>query len=175
MKVNRSSSFVATFTGLQVGSIFGPSLTVAESVFFTEDANKQLEATIFLVICTTADGMKLKAFVDSLPTRSFSSLREAQRELPKVQNIPIGTLMRSYEKETQDEITSLRHEGSFAVTFRNALNGLMTDGTYTQAQAQQALNVTISSAPTQTIECVRQTAVRTTRGAWVSWLDYNLH
>lgn len=176
MKVNRSNNFVAAFTGLQVGSIFGPSLTVSESVFFSEDSNtKAIEATIFLVICTIADATKLKTFIDSLPSRSFASIRDANKELPRVQNIPVGTLMRAYEKETQQEIKSLQHDGSFAIAFRNALNALMTDGTYTMAQAQQALTQALAAAPTQTVECTRQIAVRTSRGSWVAWLDYNLH
>ena len=172
MKVNRNTAYQAQFTGLKAGSVFGPSLTVAESVFFTLESNA-IVATTFLVICTLADATLLQNFISTLASAAYADLASARKAMPKVTTLPVGMLLRSYEKETENGVVTLSHQGSFKIAFENALKALMTDGTYDLAKAQQALNQALTQCPTATIMPKRQIAVKTTRGQWVAWLDFD--
>ena len=172
MKINRNNSYQAQFTGLRANTIFGPQLTVAESVFFTLEANAVV-ATTFLVICTMTDATALQNFIATLSTATYADLASARRAMPKVTTLPVGMLLRTYEKETESGVVTLSHQGSFKIAFETALKGLITDGTYDLAKAQQALNTALTQCPTATIMPKRQIAVKTTRGQWIAWLDFD--
>lgn len=172
MKVNRNNQFQAQFSGMRVGQAFGPSLVVAESVFFSTESNTVV-ATVFPVICTQTDANALATFINGLASTTYADATAARRAMPRVTTLSIGTLMRTYEKETEQGVNTLQHNGSFASAFRTALNARLVDGHYTLQSAQEALNAVLPQCPTQTIMPARQCAVRTTRGGWVAWLDFN--